>query len=116
MRQQSIQEIYVNETLFVERRFALDDQDLVAQCFLPYKAPTGEFQCQWSVAWPDRVATGAACGEDGVQALMLALQSIGIELYNSEEYKAGRITLWLQSDLDLPPAWGAGRLYTGPHT
>ncbi|WP_274426102.1 transposase [Chelativorans sp. YIM 93263] len=53
--------------------------------------------------------------QDGVQALMLALRRVSDVLMDSEPYKAGALTLWGQHDLDLPPGWGAGALYTVPH-
>lgn len=99
------------ETSFVERIFDLDGADLVARFHMPAKAPGGEFQCRWSIGWPTGEVRGYACGEDGVQALMLAMRAVHIKLAESEAYKAGRLTLWEQTDLDLPPTWAVGPLY-----
>jgi hypothetical protein len=45
-------------------------------------------------------------GVDGVQALWLALQTIGSDLYNSGEYRAGRLKAFMESppcgDLGFP--------------
>ncbi|HZG09503.1 MAG TPA: hypothetical protein VEZ70_11050 [Allosphingosinicella sp.] len=101
----------MDEAPFVERKFALDGGELVARFYPPAKAPGGEFQCRWSIAWPGHEVRRYACGEDGVQALMLAMRSVHSELVESDPYKAGRLTLWDQTDLDLPPTWGAGPLY-----
>lgn len=102
----------MEDAIFVERRFDLDGRDLVARFFMPMRAPGGEFQCRWSIDWPEGAVGRRACGEDGVQALMLAMRSVHEELRASEPYKAGKLTLWEQKDLDLPPTWGAGPLYS----
>lgn len=104
----------MGEAAFVERRFELDGGELVARFHAPAKAPGGEFQCRWSIAWPDREVRRYACGVDGVQALLLAMRSVHSDLVESDAYKAGRLTLWDQADLDLPPGWGAGPLYDVP--
>ncbi len=41
-------------------------------------------------------------GVDDVQAVSLALQAVGLRLYHSEEYKAGRLTWFGGRDLGLP--------------
>jgi hypothetical protein len=104
----------MREAPFVERRFELDGGELVARFYLPAKAPGGEFQCRWTIGWPTGEIGRYACGEDGVQALMLAMRSVHIALVESEAYKSGKLTLFEQRDLDLPPTWGAGPLYYVP--
>jgi hypothetical protein len=104
-----------DEQAFVERRFELDGSELSVRFHLPFKAPGGEFVCRWSIAWPERETSLSARGVDGVQALMLAMRSAHWELLESDAYKAGRLTLYEQADLDLPPSWGRGPLYdAGP--
>lgn len=98
-------------SVFVERRFELDEKAIVARFNKPEKAAGGEYQCQYTVDWPDHQDHGYACGEDGVQALMLAMKTVHIGLVESDAYKQGRLTLWQQADLDLPPTWGAGPIY-----
>lgn len=104
----------MEETLFAERRFELGSDAVVARFYRPLKAPGGKFQCRWTITWPDREIGRYACGEDGVQALMLAMRSVHSELAESEAYKAGKLTLWGQEDLDLPPTWSVGPLYNSP--
>lgn len=99
---------------FVERKFESGD-DTVTICFLqPELAPGGEFQCRWSIAWPDQFQQRYTCGLDGIQALMLAMKTVHSELMESDLYKAGRLTYVDQYDLDLPPGWGDGELYVPP--
>lgn len=104
----------MDQTAFVERRFDLDGGELVIRFMPPARAPGGEFQCRWSIGWPDGEVGHRACGEDGVQALTLAMQAVHDRLLESEAYKAGRLTLWGQRDLDLPPSWTTGPLYQIP--
>lgn len=102
------------EAPFVERRFALDGNDLVIRFYTPARVPGGEFQCRYSIGWPEREVCRYTCGEDGVQALMLAMRTVHSDLAESEAYKDGRLTWCDQADLDLPPTWGVGPLYDVP--
>ena len=100
--------------MFVERCFELDGQSLPTRFNLPEKQPTGEFLASGLIAWPDGDQPLEARGEDGVQALMLVLKLAHLELTSTEAYREGRLTLWTQRDLDLPPTWGSGPLYGDP--
>lgn len=101
-------------TPFVERRFELDGGELIVCFFAPSQAPGGEFQCRYVIGWPEREVRRYACGEDGLQALMLAMRTVHSDLIESDAYKAGRLTWCDQADLDLPPTWGVGPLYDPP--
>jgi len=104
----------MDEVPFVERRFALDDGEMVVCFHAPAKAPGGEFQCRYFIGWPEREVRRYACGEDGIQALMLAMRTVHSDLVESDAYKNGRLTWCDQADLDLPPTWGVGLLYDAP--
>lgn len=104
----------MDEAAFLEREFELDGGGLVVRFYTPALAPGGEFQCRYSVGWPEREVRRYACGLDGVQALMLAMRTVHTELVESDAYKAGRLTWCDQADLDLPPTWGGGSLYDVP--
>lgn len=101
----------MTEVPFVERRFELDGGELAVCFFTPLRAPGGEFQCPYVIAWPEREVRRYACGLDGLQALMLAMRTVHTELIESDAHKAGRLTWCNQVDLDLPPTWGDGSLY-----
>jgi hypothetical protein len=45
----------------------------------------------WSIGWPDRERKGSAGGADAIQALLVALNMVGSELYCSAEHQAGRL-------------------------
>lgn len=102
------------EEQFIERRFELGQGELCVRFFTPSQAPGGEYQCHYCVQWPDREVRRYACGIDGIQALLLAMRTVHSDLLESETYKAGQLTWCNQSDLDLPPSWGAGPLYDPP--
>ncbi len=98
----------MDEAIFAERRFEFMGGELVVRFFAPTKAPGGEFQCHYFIGWPERPFRRYACGEDGVQALMLAMRSVHVRLLVSDAYKAGQLTLWGgQTELDLPPAFSS---------
>ena len=97
--------------MFVERTFAFGTRQVHARFHEPYRASSGEYWCRWSIFWPDHEDTREAAGLDGVQALMLAMQTVNSELQMSEAYHSGELTYCGGSDLDLPPGWGQGRLY-----
>ncbi len=104
----------MDEAPFVERRFDLDGAEMIIRFFAPTKVNEGEFQCRYSIGWPEREACRYACGSDGIQALMLAMRTVHSDLVESDAYKAGRLTWCDQADLDLPPTWGVGPLYNVP--
>ena len=102
----------MDEAVFVERRFTLRDGEVVTRFHTPAQSPGGEFRCRWSITWPDYNQERSAPGIDGVQALMHAMRSVHTELVESEAYRSGVLTYLGQMDLDLPPTWGRGPLYT----
>ncbi|KPF80122.1 hypothetical protein IP88_01090 [alpha proteobacterium AAP81b] len=99
---------------FVERTFESGDGQVVIRFLRPALAPGGEFQCRWSIAWPDRVRERYSCGLDSIQALLLAMKTVHSELLESDLYRSGKLTYVGQYDLDLPPSWGDGQLYVPP--
>jgi hypothetical protein len=104
----------MSDAPFVERTFESGNDAVVARFLQPILAPGGEYRCRWTILWPDRVQHHYACGQDGVQALMLAMKSVHSELMESDLYKTGKLTYANQYDLDLPPGWGEGQLYVPP--
>jgi len=64
-----------------------------------------DWYCPFQKRGLDSDRVKRAWGVDPIQALLLALQMLGAELYSSEEYKTGRLT-WhcerVKGDLGLP--------------
>lgn len=62
----------------------------------------GPYRCEYQIVG---VGSGKLChamGEDSMQALLLALQSIGTDLYTSAEAKEGRLTWFGSPNLGFP--------------
>lgn len=81
----------------MKRSLTLEDlhrQTEVAICIFAPSPTGGGWSCRWEIAWPDRTRTNEAHGADSVQATILALQSVGTELYNSAEHKSGKL-FWI---------------------
>ena len=51
----------------------------------------GARSCEWSIGWPHGIRNSRAYGVDGVQALRLALEMIGAELYSSPYHASGNL-------------------------
>lgn len=49
------------------------------------------WRCPYEIAWPHGVWASAGWGVDAVQAVLLTLQKIGIELYSSEYHERGEL-------------------------
>src|SRR5882672_2117023 len=49
------------------------------------------WQCDYEIAWPDRTRRHTARGHDSMQALFLAMQMIGAEIYASEAHRSGSL-------------------------
>lgn len=84
---------------------------LVATRILKLRTPTGDIDipirihaperkkvdwaCRFEVGWPDGQLEMAAHGIDAVQALQLALQLIGAQIYASSHHVSGKL-IWLE--------------------
>jgi hypothetical protein len=66
------------------------DTDVPIRIFAP-EPDDRCWRCRYEVEWPDETFKSQAYGEDAVQAIELAFQKIGVELYVSEEHKSGRL-------------------------
>jgi|SRR6478672_3718236 hypothetical protein len=51
------------------------------------------WSCNYEIGWPEGKETTTAWGFDSVQALVVALQMIGAELYSSSYHKSGKLML-----------------------
>src|SRR4051794_26889772 len=63
--------------------------EIPIRVFKPEEGEKDFWQCTYEIEWPDRKRTMKAAGVDSVQALLLALQLIGTELYTSNFHKSG---------------------------
>lgn len=49
------------------------------------------WRCRYSIGWPEGLREGRAGGSDALQALHIALQAIGAELYGSAYHDEGKL-------------------------
>ena len=82
---------------------------IVATRTLTLKGPAGDIEipisisepkhegdawsCVYEIGWPEGKETITAWGQDSVQALVVALQMIGAEIYSSTYHKSGDLRL-----------------------
>ena len=71
-----------------------NDTDVAAHVYAPEREEeTGAWGCRYEVDWPDKRSVKTIFGFDSVQALVLALQTIGAEIYSSNYHEAGQLFL-----------------------
>lgn len=78
------------------RILQLQQKNQRLEVFVRIFAPVADgtaWRCDYEIDWPVAPRNSAAYGVDSVQALGLALQKIGIDLYMSEAHKAGTL-MW----------------------
>jgi hypothetical protein len=85
--------------MIAERILKLNDRnrsvDVAVRIFAPEREKKS-WACRYEIAWPDGSRVAVASGFDAVQALFLALQMIGAEIYTSDHHKEGRL-MWTQA-------------------
>lgn len=66
------------------------DVEVPIRIFAPEQR-SDHWVCRIEVGWPDGLLTMEAGGVDAVQALQIALQFIGSQLYASDHHASGRL-------------------------
>jgi hypothetical protein len=82
--------------LIASRVFTLRDLDaeieIPIRIFAPERAGDA-WSCRYEIDWPEGTQAMAAGGTDSVQALIIALQMIGADIYSSSYHKSGKLAL-----------------------
>jgi hypothetical protein len=81
-------------TRVLKLRRAAGDVEIPIRIFAP-KQEAASWSCKFEVDWPDGTLTMAAGGVDAVQALHIALQIIGAQIYASDHHASGKL-MWLE--------------------
>src|SRR4051812_17329392 len=68
------------------------DIDVEVRLFEPVDE-NGMWVCSYEIDWPTGTKKSSGAGVDGIQAIILALQKIGIELYTSSFHENGEL-IW----------------------
>jgi hypothetical protein len=67
-----------------------DAIDIGIRIFAP-RASGRDWSCRFEIDWPDGRLSRGAYGVDSMQALVLALQMIGADIYTSAYHKSGQL-------------------------
>ena len=76
----------------------------------PERIADDEFRCAYQIQGMTVARESHAIGADGIQALMLAFEKIGVELYTSDDAKSGALRLDGELDLGFPVPKGLSDL------
>lgn len=91
-------DVFVSRTVVLEGGSA--DSPLSVSFYRPTRAPGGEYECTYEIHEGGKLLRRMAMrGEDGLQALLLALGVVNVELEVLEGRMAGRIAKGDFSDL-----------------
>lgn len=66
------------------------DIDIAVSIDLPVQGER-DWSCRYRIGWPDGAYEGRGYGLDGTQALLLAMEAIGTDLYTSDHHRSGRL-------------------------
>ena len=69
------------------------DRDIPIRIYSPERAAV-DWICRFDIGWPEGKAERWGAGVDAVQALLMAMQMIGAEVYTSAYHESGRLS-WL---------------------
>jgi len=74
-------------------RHGADDIKIPIRIYAPVNEKPGVWGCRYEIEWPDKKSTIEIFGFDSMQAILLALQTIGAEIYTSNYHKSGQLFL-----------------------
>jgi hypothetical protein len=64
--------------------------EIPIRIFAPEQKDDG-WTCRYEIDWPEGTQTMGAGGADSVQALVIAMQMIGADIYSSNYHKMGKL-------------------------
>ena len=81
--------------VFANRRLTLSeaggDTNVEIEIHAPTETPDKSWCCRYTIGWPRESIEREVFGFDAVQALVLALQMIGFDIYRSDYHEAGKL-------------------------
>src|SRR5579872_4543760 len=82
------------------------DTNVLIEIFAPERDGNA-WNCRYNIHWPSGLWSSFAAGVDSAQALVLAFQKIGVDVYFSDYHKSGKL-FWDKPasgyGFPLPPA------------
>jgi Domain of unknown function (DUF6968) len=83
--------------LIASRVLTLQDRSdkirIPIRIFAPEESQNGSWLCRYEIDWPGEEHKMEIGGFDSAQALVLALQTIGAEIYSSNYHRSGKLYL-----------------------
>jgi hypothetical protein len=70
-----------------------EDIKIPIRIFAPEKESSGAWSCRYEIEWPDKKSANEIFGFDSLQAIVLALQTIGAEVYSSTYHESEKLYL-----------------------
>lgn len=80
--------VFISHTLYLKNKKT--ESTIVIRLYQPEKREK-DWSCRYEIDWPEGRRAFASIGFDALQALVLALQMIGAEIYSSEYHREGRL-------------------------
>jgi hypothetical protein len=81
-------------TRVLKLRRTTGEIEIPIRIFAP-KQGANSWSCKLEVDWPDGTLTTVAGGVDAIQALHIALQIVGAQIYASDHHASGKL-MWLE--------------------
>jgi len=78
--------IIANRSLYL--RQGEEDVEVVVRIFAP-EPDGGAWRCRYEIGWPEETRCSAAVGFDSIQAVLIALNMIGSDIYASDHHNSG---------------------------
>ena len=72
-------------------RNSITPRSIAIEVHAPRKAKDGAWSCRYAINWPQQPSDREVFGFDSMQALFLALQTIGAEIYSSSYHQSGNL-------------------------
>ena len=67
------------------------DHKIPIRIFAPDMEKEGAWSCRFEIDWPDKKSDKTIWGYDAMQAIVLASQIIGAEIYTSSYHESGKL-------------------------
>lgn len=72
-------------------RSAEGETEIPIRVFAPEPDGLGAWGCRYEIDWPEGCRHMTIWGVDAMQSLVLALQTIGVEIYTSDYHESGNL-------------------------
>jgi len=99
--------------VIAERELKCDGRVTLIRIYEP-QPDQADWRCEYEIAWPTRIRQSHAFGVDSFQALQLAMFKVATDGSTSDEFKAGRVSVFgeaMNSTAELnqhfPVPWGS---------